>query len=137
MWYNIQMGLMDKKVGDVTIGEVAGAALLFWWVKHVIDWLSEPSKPPIDKRLPVGHPDRVNREIHPESPAKASLINSLREMKELGLTPAGGWDEWREFSPYVEDVRVQPGSMNNTLDWPDWMLAPPAVPRDRRGNIVA
>lgn len=120
------MGLLGKKISDVTVGEAIGIALFIDFFRTIGKLISGDKTEGLDKNDPDGFWN------HPY----CDLIFALREKKFFGETPAGGWNQFRKYELYLRDVIVVKDYEQGTLDWPGWMRVTPQRPQNYYGDDV-
>jgi hypothetical protein len=118
------MGLWNKKISDLTVGNVVGFLLVIDFFSTLFNFTRSP-------RDEGTHPlQKLHQELDDD---ERSWVLSLRQEKWLGMTPTGGWDQYRNYEKYLRDVIVK---RKVPEAWPDWMKAPSREPQDWLGKRI-
>lgn len=100
--------MMRKRIGDLTLWD-----LFFIWVfvdlvVNIVKLFTERDPP---------------KEYIPEKPngPEDEKIMRLQAAKIYGETPPGGWEQYREYEPYLSDLPYPPKSERAGEPWPEWL----------------
>ena len=118
------MGLWNRKISDLTVGNVVGFLLIIDFFSTLFNFTRSPKDE-------GNHPLQVlHRELDEN---ERSRVMNLRQEKWLGMTPDGGWDQYRKYASYLQDVIVKKTAPEH---WPVWMKKPSNDPQDWLGRRI-